>query len=86
MVSGQWNFYLPLVKVTNQGLELELRDAGEMNQVRVGSALDGRGASIVSSMWQREHGAEDERVLGQEVPVKAEKTILDLDNTRPHWS
>lgn len=48
----EWNLYLPLVKVPDQSLELELRDAGEVDRVCVGSALDGRGASIVSSTWQ----------------------------------
>jgi hypothetical protein len=80
--NGSWSFCLPLVKVPDQCLELELRDGGEVDRVRVGSALDGRSAIIVSSTWQRKHGAEDERVLGQEVPVNTEKTILDLHTTR----
>ena len=68
---------LPLVKEPEQGLELELRHAGEVDRVCVGGAL-GCGGADLGAARKGEHGAEDERVLGQEVSVNTEKTRLDL--------
>ena len=68
---------LPLVKEPEQCLKLELRHAGEVDRVCVRGALGYHGGDL-GSAWKREHGTEDERVLGQEVPVNTEKTILDL--------
>lgn len=71
----------PLVKVSEERLEFELRHAGEVDRIRVGGAL-GWHAVRMCREREREHGAEDQRVLGQEVPVDTEKTALDL-LTRP---
>ena len=68
----------PLVKEPEQGLKLELRDAGEVDRVCVGGALGRRGGADFGAPRKRKHGAEDERVLGQEVSVNTEKTSLDL--------
>ena len=76
--------YLPLVKIPDQRLELELRHTGQADGVRVRSAPDGRRAGLVRSARRRKHGAEDEGVLGQEVPVNTEKTVLDLCGEKPH--
>ena len=56
--------YLPLVKVPDQHLELELFHTGQADGVRVRSAPDGRTAGLVRSAWRRKHGAKDEGVLG----------------------
>jgi len=56
--------YLPLVKVPDQRLELELRHTGQADGVRIRSAPDGRTAGLVRSAWRRKHGAKDEGVLG----------------------
>ena len=54
-----------------------------MDGVRVRSAPGGRSAGLVRSARQRKHGAEDEGVLGQEVPVNTEQTVLDLRGEKP---
>ena len=68
---------LPLVKEPEECLKLELRHAGEVDRVCVGCTLSSRGADLGTAR-KGEHGTEDERVLGQEVPVNTEETILDL--------
>src|SRR6266852_5033679 len=37
-----------------------------------------RRADLLDTAWKEEHGTEDERVPGQEVPVNTEQTVLDL--------
>ena len=75
---------LPLVKESEQRLELEHCHVGEEDRVRVRGTLD-RGADL-SPTRKREHGIEDKRVLGQEVPVHTEKTVLDLHRyTQTQW-
>ena len=71
---------LPLVKKSEQRLELEHRHVGEEDRVCVRGTLD-RGADL-GPAWKREHGIEDEGVLGQEVPVDTEKAVLDLHRYR----
>jgi hypothetical protein len=73
-------YCLPLVKEPEQGLKLELFHAGEVDRVCVGGTLGCRGADLGSAR-KREHGTEDERVLGQKVSVNTEKTTLDLKIT-----
>jgi hypothetical protein len=70
--------YLPLVKEPEECLKLELRHAGEVDRVCVGCALRSSRGAVLGTAWKGEHGTEDERVLGQEVPVNTEETILDL--------
>ena len=76
--------YLPLVKVPDQRLELELRHIRQVDRFRVRGTLDGRSASLVRPTLQRKLGAEDEGILGQEVPVNTEKAALDLRDENPH--
>ena len=71
------NFDLPLVKEPEECLKLELRHAGEVDRVCVGCALSSRGADLCTAR-KGEHRTENERVLGQEVPVDTEETTLDL--------
>src|SRR5712671_1423276 len=75
--AGYQALYLPLVKVPEQRFEFELSHSGEVDGIRVRGTLS-RGAGLLKSARKREQGTEDERVLGQEVPVNAEKTVLDL--------
>lgn len=70
-------FDLPLVKEPEECLKLELRHAGEVDRVCVGCTLSSRGAELGTAR-KGEHGTEDERVLGQEVPVDTEETTLNL--------
>ena len=70
-------FDLPLVKEPEECLKLELRHAGEEDRVCVGCALSSCGADLGTAR-KGEHGTEDERILGQEVPVDTEETTLDL--------
>ena len=71
------NFDLPLVKEPEECLKLELCHAGEVDRVCVRCALSSRGADLGTAR-KGEHGTEDERVLGQKVPVHTEETSLDL--------
>ncbi len=51
--------HLPLVKEPEECLKLELRHAGEIDRVRVGSTLDGHGLGAdLRTARQREHGTE----------------------------
>ena len=70
--------HLPLEKEPEECLKLELRDAGEVDRVRVGCTLSSRGADLLVTLRKGEHRTEDERILRQEVPVYTKETILDL--------
>jgi hypothetical protein len=69
-------YCLPLIKEPEQRLELEHCDVGEEDRVCIRGTLDY--GTDLGHARKREHRIEDERVLGQEVPVNTEKTVLDL--------
>jgi hypothetical protein len=69
---------LPLIEEPEECLKLELRHPGEVDRVYIGCALSNRGAGLLVTARKGEHATEDGRVLGQEVPVNTEETILDL--------
>jgi len=79
---GLKNPDLPHIKVQEQRLELKLGHSREVDWVLVGSTLDRCGAILVRNARQRKHRVKDGRVLGEEVPVNTEKTILHLYRER----
>ncbi len=69
--------YLPPEKVLKKRVKLERRYTGEEYWFRIGSTLD-----PFISMWQREHGAEDEGVERKKALGNTEKQVLDLHPKR----
>jgi hypothetical protein len=53
-----------------------------MDRVRVASTFPHARGAMCLYRGQREHGAKDERIFDQEVPVDTEKAALDLSNAR----
>ena len=66
---------LPLVEEPKECLKFELRHAGEVDGCQC--ALNNRGADLGTTR-EGEHGTEDEKVLGHELLLNTEETILDL--------